>query len=127
MRDVEQEFRAAVSPLDGWAAILNMEGMADVIARDLDLERLVSMLLTAFAVLGALLAAVGLYGLTAHGAAQRTREIGVRVALGATTRRVVGHLVSEGVAVALVGLLIGLGGAAVRRRIHETNGVGLYE
>jgi predicted permease len=111
--DIEREFHAALGPLETRAAIVSMEPMSDVIARDIDLERLVSLLLTAFAVVGASLAAVGLYGVTAYAAAQRTREIGVRVALGATTRRIVGDLVSEGVVVSLAGLIIGLAGAAV--------------
>jgi ABC-type antimicrobial peptide transport system permease subunit len=64
--------------------------------------------LMACAAFGALLAAMGLYGVVAHGVAARTREIGIRKALGATRRDVLRAVAGEGLVVTVVGLLAGL-------------------
>ena len=61
----------------------------------------------AFGVLAILLAAVGLYGITVYGIAQRTKEIGVRLALGANPRRVLGELLREVATLLAIGLAIG--------------------
>jgi ABC-type antimicrobial peptide transport system permease subunit len=69
------------------------------------------LLLTLFTVLALILAAVGLYGVMAYSVAQRTREIGIRVALGATQGRIAKSVVVRGVVLATVGAVAGLGGA----------------
>jgi ABC-type antimicrobial peptide transport system permease subunit len=63
--------------------------------------------------LALLVASLGVLGVTAHGVAQRTREIGIRMALGAASAQVIGLFVQEGAMLALVGVVLGLGGAAV--------------
>ena len=73
--------------------------------------RLSSMLTAVFALLAALLASVGIYSLIAYSVAERTRELGIRVALGADRGAVVRLIVGEGLAMAAVGLTIGLAGA----------------
>ncbi|MFN7925627.1 MAG: ADOP family duplicated permease [Bryobacteraceae bacterium] len=71
-------------------------------------ERLVATLSGFFAVVGALLAGIGLYGLLAYTVTRRTHELGIRMALGATAGQVVRLILAEAVAVAVVGLLVGV-------------------
>src|SRR5215213_4789494 len=73
--------------------------------------RLSSILTSVFALLAALLASVGIYSLIAYSVAERTRELGIRVALGADRRAVVSLIVGEGVRLAAIGIAIGLAGS----------------
>jgi putative ABC transport system permease protein len=79
-----------------------------------------TMVLSGFAACALLLAAVGLYGIVAYGVAQRSREIGIRIALGASMRDVVSLVLREGVAFVLVGAAGGLAGALASSRLLET-------
>ena len=90
--------------------------MTSVIRRDLDMQRLLTILLGAFATSAMLLAAVGLYGLIAYAAVRRRKEVGVRMALGATASWVLQAFVGEGVTLASIGLLLGLAGAVAVTR-----------
>jgi predicted permease len=83
-------------------------------------DRVISTLATAFAVLATLLAAVGLYGVLAYSVAQRTREIGLRVALGAEPRRVRGLVLRQTAWMTLIGGAIGLAGALLLGRLAES-------
>ena len=109
--------REAVRTIDPTLAFIRFETMTTLIRRDLDMQRLLTVLLGAFAASAVLLAAVGLYGLIAYAAARRRHEIGVRMALGATAWRVVRSFVGEGATLALIGLLLGLTGAAALTRL----------
>ena len=73
--------------------------------------------LAAFAILGLVLASVGLYGVISYLVAQRTNEIGIRMALGANTAKVLGLVMNHGVVLTLVGLGVGLGLAFVLNRV----------
>jgi putative ABC transport system permease protein len=90
--------------------------MQDAVAR----QRLSTMILAVFAVVAIVLAAVGLYGVVAHSVTERTREIGVRMALGAERAQVLRLFVTHGVATAAVGTVVGLSGAAVLSRGLKT-------
>ena len=79
-----------------------------------------SILTTVFALLAALLASVGIYSLIAYSVAQRTRELGIRVALGADRRAVIGLIVREGLVLAAIGIGVGLLGAMLVTRTLET-------
>jgi putative ABC transport system permease protein len=79
-------------------------------------DRLLATIGTFFGGLALLLVAVGLYGLLAGGVARRTREIGVRIALGAFQERVVWLIVAEGLKLTVIGLIGGLGAALVLAR-----------
>lgn len=82
-------------------------------------ERLVTSLTSGLGVLALTLAAVGLYGLLAYSVSARTREIGVRVALGANPRSVITLVLSEGIRLVLGGVVIGVAGAAALSRFIE--------
>jgi len=74
-------------------------------------------LLGTFAVLALVLGVVGVYGVTSYLVAQRTREVGVRLALGARPAQVVRMVVRQGMVVAAIGLVVGLAGALVAGRL----------
>ena len=96
--------------------------MRDVIngSDSIRLRRFVLILLASFAGLAVLLAAVGTYGVMAYSVADRTREIGIRVALGATRSMVVNHVLSETMKLTLAGLVIGgLAALALTRLISS--------
>jgi ABC-type antimicrobial peptide transport system permease subunit len=87
-----------------------------VVARSISRSRLVSVLLSGFAALAGVLAAIGVYGVLSYGVSRRTREIGVRIALGATPARVVQAVTRQAVRAAGIGLLGGsLAALAVTR------------
>ena len=79
-----------------------------------------TMLLSLFAGIALLMAAVGIYGLIAYSVAQRTHEIGVRMALGAAQADVVGMVVRQGMSLAVIGIVLGIGGAFALSRLLKT-------
>jgi putative ABC transport system permease protein len=88
----------------------------EYLARQVEAPRDLMLLVTAFGAVALLLAVLGIYALVAYGVVQRTREIGIRMALGAGSRRVVGLVLRHSVALTLAGILLGLGGAATLTR-----------
>jgi putative ABC transport system permease protein len=91
--------------------------MTDVVSEALGGPRFAARVFAAFALVALLLAAVGLYGLIAHSVERRTREIGVRVSLGARPSDVVRPVLAEGLGLAILGTALGLAGALAGARL----------
>ena len=100
--------RQAVSELDASLPIYNVRSFDDQIDLQLSSSRLVALLALMFGCLAALLAAMGIYGLLAYTVTQRTREIGVRMALGAEPKRVGWMILSDVARLTGVGILLGI-------------------
>jgi putative ABC transport system permease protein len=100
--------RRAIWEVDRDQPIAEVATLQEVVAGNLARPRLLSWLVGAFGALAALLAALGTYGVIAYGVRRRTREIGVRMALGSTRTGVVGLVVRQGMVLGLCGLACGL-------------------
>jgi putative ABC transport system permease protein len=96
--------------------VSDIRSMDQVVSRSTSREQFNSLLMTVFASSALLLAAIGIYGVMAYAVQQRSREIGVRLALGAEPGRVRSMVVLQGMRLALVGLVLGVGGAIVLSR-----------
>lgn len=108
-----------VKALDPNLPVSNVRTMEEVIAQSLATRRFVLLLFSLFAGLALLLATVGVYGVLTASVSQRTRELGIRIALGATTRDVGRLIVGQGLKLVLSGIAIGLVGALALQRLIE--------
>ena len=109
--------RAAIAEVDPRILIEEVLPLSDLIEQAETPTRTILLLSGAFGVLAILLAAIGLYGVIAFVIRERTREIGIRVALGAEPPRIVGMVLGRGLALVTVGAVLGLGGALFATRL----------
>jgi len=101
-------------------SMANVRTMDQLFASNIANQRLVVKLLGVFAALALLLAGVGLYGVVSYSVSQRTREIGIRVALGASARSVVRLTMQQGAKLAGAGLIIGVAAALALTRLLQS-------
>jgi len=109
--------RREVRAIDATIPVAEAHSMKQVQSMELTDRRLPMQLMASFALLALVLAAVGVYGVMAYSVAARTREIGVRVALGAQPKTVFGMVVRQGMGAAAAGLTVGLLGAAALGKV----------
>jgi predicted permease len=124
MQGLEPQVRRAFSDVDSNLTLITMRTMDEQIADRMDQARSVSQLTGLFGILALILAAVGLYGVTAYGVERRTGEIGVRIALGANRMQVVAMVMRGAFVQILIGLVIGIPASIACARLIASQ---LYE
>jgi ABC-type antimicrobial peptide transport system permease subunit len=107
-RNLEPQLRKALADIDPNLTIITVQSMNEQVASNFDQQRMVARLAGTFGVIAMLLAAIGLYGLTAYTVACRTSEIGVRMALGADRLNIVRLVLRGAFLLVAIGLLIGI-------------------
>lgn len=119
-RDLGPELRDAAARIDSRAVLVDVTSMNGLLARTVASPRLYSATATAFATVAVALAALGLYGVLAYSIGSRTREFGIRIALGATPASVIGGVMREAAWAVLPGVALGLGGALYLSRFLDS-------
>ena len=114
---LQAEIVAAVHSLDGGLPVGEIQSYAELLAQAVADRRLLLRLLGAFSVVALALAGMGVYSVIGYGVAQRTREIGIRLALGAAPGTVVAMIVGEGIRLVVLGVAIGLGASFALTRL----------
>jgi predicted permease len=112
--------RSEIRQLDANVPVANIKPMSDVVSTSMATPRLTGFLLTAFAAIALTLAAIGIYGVLSYLVAQRTHEIGIRLAIGADRRQVLGMILKQGVMLAVSGVAVGLVAAFALTRLMES-------
>jgi putative ABC transport system permease protein len=107
----------AVSSVDKNVALATPRTMEDLIARSVADRKFTMLLLTTFAGIAVLLAAIGLFGVMSYSVIQRSREIGVRMALGARRLDIFNLIVKQGMLLTGIGLVLGVTGAIALSRL----------
>jgi putative ABC transport system permease protein len=109
-----------IAAMDATLPLSHIATMEEVAAHSITSQRFNMLLLCLFAALGLLLAAVGIYGVTSYSVLQRTQEIGIRMALGAQSKDMLRMIIRQGMALVLLGVVIGLIGAFALTRVMQS-------
>ncbi len=112
--------RSQILLIDKDQPVFAMQTMEQLLAESVSREKFNMTLLAVFAAVALVLAAVGVYGVMSYSVAERRHEIGIRMALGATSANVLGMIVRRGMLVTLAGVALGLGAAFALTRLMET-------
>jgi putative ABC transport system permease protein len=112
--------RSAVASVDSNISAVNIQTMKQLVSQSAATPRFNTVLLATFAALALVLAAVGLYGVTSYLVTQRTREIGIRMALGARPGDVFKNVIGNALMLALIGVALGMAGAFVVTRVMSS-------
>jgi ABC-type antimicrobial peptide transport system permease subunit len=119
LESVAAGIRQAIGDVDPLLPIARLETMSDVQSRALAMQRFMMSLMLGLAVVALLLAAIGIHGLIASSVTERRRELGIRLALGATSGQVMRVVVLPGVLLALAGVIAGTGAAFAAARLLQ--------
>ncbi len=115
--DLATSARMAVAAVDARLPLVHLRPMTDVVSAASGQPRFTTLIMSVFAGMAFLLAALGLYGILAYGVEQRIREIGVRVALGASRGEVLRLVIGQGMRLTLAGAMIGVPAALIVTRL----------
>jgi putative ABC transport system permease protein len=119
-RAVLPELRQAIWSVDSHQAISRIQTLETAYSEFFATQRFYAVLMSAFAVIGLVISTVGLYGVLAYAVAQRTREFGIRTALGAQRAQVLGLAMRAGLALTAAGVVLGLGASLLVARAMES-------
>jgi putative ABC transport system permease protein len=117
---LESSIRNVVRELDPSLPVYNLWSMNEVVSKSMVQPRFLALLLATFSGIALFLAAIGIYGVMAYSVAQRTQEIGVRMALGARPLHVLRLVLGQSLGMLLIGIVIGLAGAFALTRLMRT-------
>jgi predicted permease len=118
--DIGSAIRQGAEKVVSSAVLYDVRPMEEIVARSISTQRLTMFLLSIFSALALILSAVGIYGVISYLTSQRTKEIGVRVALGASRRDVLRMVLGNGMKITLVGVAIGIAAAFGLTRLITT-------
>ncbi|MBZ5606431.1 MAG: FtsX-like permease family protein, partial [Acidobacteriia bacterium] len=119
-RALASAIESEIHALDKDMPIADVRSMDEYVSDSVAAPRFNTILLTAFAALALVLSSVGIFGVIAYSVGQRTQEIGIRRALGADSASVMRMVVGQGLVLAVIGILTGVGGALTVTRVLTT-------
>lgn len=120
MSSIVAAAKAGLREVDRNTPVFNVQSVEAIVNQSVAQPRLNTFLLGVFAAIALLLASLGIYGVVSYSVAQRTQEIGVRMALGARSADVFRLILREGAALALVGAIVGIAGASMATRLIQS-------